>query len=155
MRLWLWSSEWPAQRSSCRTLESKWQTGLYRKHSYGKLPLPWETSSALICIHLQPIHNQRGPRGFIQRHALRPASKCARLNTESETGFAADSALLGSGGTVTVLLGSTSIGTAALSGAGRRLLALTSTFSVTITVPAGTAAGSQVPCMQGLSHPML
>ncbi|CAK0782794.1 hypothetical protein CVIRNUC_005989 [Coccomyxa viridis] len=53
------------------------------------------------------------------------------------------------GGTVTVLLGSASIGTAALSGAGRRrLLALTSTFSVTITVPAGTAAGSQVLTLQ-------
>ena len=56
---------------------------------------------------------------------------------------------------MTVLLGSTSIGTAVLSGAGRRLLALTSTFSVTITVPAGTAAGNQVPCMLGLSHAML
>ena len=85
----------------------------------------------------------------------RPASKCALLSTRTERGLAADSALLGSGGTVTVLLGSASIGTAALSGAGRRLLALTSTFSVTITVPAGTAAGSQVPCVQGVSHPML
>ena len=55
---------------------------------------------------------------------------------------------------MTVLLGSTSIGTAALSGSGRRLLALTSTFTVTITVPTGTAAGSQVSCMQGLSLPM-
>ena len=56
---------------------------------------------------------------------------------------------------MTVLLGSTSIGTGALSGAGRRLLALTSTFSVSITVPTGTAAGSQVPCTQDLSHAML
>ena len=51
-----------------------------------------------------------------------------------------------------VLLGSQSIGTAALSGAGRRLLALTSTFLVTITVPTGTASGPQVLCLQGLSH---
>ena len=142
--------------SNCRTLESKWQTGLCRKHSYGKLPLLWETSSALSSFHLQSIYYQCQPKGIIQRHAQRPASKCAQLNTESAKGLAADSALLGSGGTVTVLLGSTSIGTAALSGAGRRrLLALTSTFSVTITVPTGTAAGSQVPCMQGLSHAML
>ena len=71
-------------------------------------------------------------------------------------GFVSDSALLASGGTVTVLLGSTSIGTAALSGAGRRrLLALTSTFSVSITVPTGTAAGSQVPCVQCLSQSTL
>ena len=55
---------------------------------------------------------------------------------------------------MTVLLGGQSIGTAALSGSGRRLLALTSTFSVTITVP-GTASGSQVPCMPDLSHPIL
>ena len=73
----------------------------------------------------------------------------------SGTGFAADIALLASGGTVTVLLGGQSIGSAALSGAGRRLLALTSTFSVTITVPAGTASGSQVPCTQCLPHPVL
>ena len=79
----------------------------------------------------------------------------AQLSTCIEKGFSADSPLLGPGGTVTVLLGSTSIGTAALSGVGRRLLALTSTFSVTITVPTGTAAGNQVPCVQGLSHPML
>ena len=70
-------------------------------------------------------------------------------------GFVSDSALLASGGTVTVLLGSTTIGTAALSGSGRRLLALTSTFTVTITVPAGTASGSQVPCVQCLSQSTL
>ena len=56
---------------------------------------------------------------------------------------------------MTVLLGSTSIGTGALSGAGRRLLALTSTFTVSITVPAGTASGSQVPRVQCLPHPIL
>ncbi|CAK0782792.1 hypothetical protein CVIRNUC_005987 [Coccomyxa viridis] len=51
------------------------------------------------------------------------------------------------GGTVTVLLGSQSIGTGALSGSGR-LLALTSPFTVTITMPAGTASGSQVLTLQ-------
>ena len=117
---------------------------------HGRLPV---RSSAFSCNEFTTNVGPKEPR---KRRAQRPASKCARLNTESEKGLAADSALLGSGGTVTVLLGSASIGTAALSGAGRRrLLALTSTFSVTITVPAGTAAGSQVPCMQGVSHPML
>ena len=55
---------------------------------------------------------------------------------------------------MTVLLGSQSIGTGALSGAGRRLLALTSTFTVTITVPAGTASGSQVLHVHPI-HPIL
>ena len=109
--------------------------------------------SAFIC---NKFTTNVGPEESRKRRAQRPASKRARLNTASKVGLAADSALLGSGGTVTVLLGSTSIGTAALSGAGRRrLLALTSTFSVSITVPTGTAAGSQVPCMQGLAHAVL
>ena len=109
------------------------------------------------CAHMHclatcslPVWAQRE----LPRHAQRPAPECAQLNTETETGLAADSALLGSGGTVTVLLGSQSIGTGALSGSGR-LLALTSPFTVTITVPAGTASGSQLPCLQCLSHPVL
>ena len=67
--------------------------------------------SAFIC---NKFTTNVGPEESRKRRAQRPASKRARLNTASKVGLAADSALLGSGGTVTVLLGSTSIGTAAL-----------------------------------------
>ena len=62
------------------------------------------------------------------------------------------------GGTVTVLLGTTIIGRGNLTSdvptGRRRLLALTSLFTIPITVPAGTPAGSQVskPCLHLTLH---
>ena len=62
------------------------------------------------------------------------------------------------GGTVTVLLGTSIIGRGNLTSdvptGKRRLLALTSLFTIPITVPAGTPAGSQVskPCLHLTLH---